>query len=379
MSHKFIGEYSKVALCAVITFALQCVSCSVGGKGGGSDRSPAETGPTPGATPTPAPNPNNYPPPSIIKEEAGFFVEVLGEAKDRLNMHQDLTTFDEPCRINGTEKIINCYVEGEEATFFTQSFSLHYHAPPSLCTYIVTDPFYFVNRKTKWQTTTIDVSIDKFGIAGVDSDSDGDVDSDFGCYTNGNEPTCCIGKYFETSRTWLKDINAYSTTSVRTVDRSAAACLGGPATKTQPISLRGFPQATFEFIQGVGTSKEYNIESTASHGIPPAWNLNFYDKADHGGTLPEAFSANIGLTDNIGNPYYSFICTDSAFEVIAQINITLREWNTKAAYDARKTAPTAHDEVGAEPDPFSSHDKNDWNDWKDFEAATIKFPGLEYK
>ena len=129
-------------------------SCSKAG--GGPPPAPGPTTPEP-TKPSIDPTketPTN-PPVGKIDEAAGFFVEVLGEGRASFNMHKNLETFDEPCKLGASDKIIDCYVEGTEAAFYERPMSLHFHVPSTMCTYMVASPFYFVNRKTKLQTATI--------------------------------------------------------------------------------------------------------------------------------------------------------------------------------------------------------------------------------
>ena len=360
-------------------------SCSKAG--GGPPPAPGPTTPEP-TKPSIDPTketPTN-PPVGKIDEAAGFFVEVLGEGRASFNMHKNLETFDEPCKLGASDKTIDCYVEGTEAAFYERPMSLHFHVPSTMCTYMVASPFYFVNRKTKLQTATIVKYTDKNGAFGSAVDGAGLITStDFGCYTDGTNPVCCVGEYAETTMSWdaAAAVPGWAPPATATVKRPLSACLGGPATQIVNGGLLGLPPDIVHFVSGVGFSGEYPIPTPILHEVGNAWITNSFIPAEHAGAMPAAFKNNIdirnGETYDVGHPYYTFTCKDAAWETLFEVNVQLREWNTLAAYDARKTSPTAHSGLGTEPDPFPKEPKNDFRDWLDLEVATITYPGYTYK
>ena len=368
---------TKSPLCFLIMFLAQslAIGCSSGGGGSGTKKT---------VVPTEQIDPDTgNPPVGTIKDDAGFFVEILGEDRALFNMHKGLNTFEEPCKILPGE-IVDCYVEAEEASFYTRDFSLHYHVPSDMCTYLETSPFYFINRKTKFVQGSMNVFVDKNGTIGAsDTNFDGVVDSNFDCDVADGIPLCCVGKYLENTYKWDLAQNAYAPATSATVDRKINACLGGPAMLTQPLTDFGLPMPTVQNVKETGISDEYKLSPIIGHlGGTVAWNVNYFDPAQHGNGPPTAFSHNIagGATSLVvGNPYYSFTCYDSAWENIAEVRIQLRDWNTKAAYSDRATNPTNHDEVGYESTPFGSQRKNDFDDWYDLETESITYPAYKYK
>ena len=351
---------------------LGLFSCSNSGKtgGGGGTKKPDETTTT-----------TNTPEVGKVEDSAGFFVEITGDGKSLFNIHKGKDTFDEPCKINLGE-IVDCYVDAEEMTFFAHDFALHYHVPSTMCSYVGIDPFYFINHETKFQTTSLNVFIGSNGAIGVDSNTDGVIDSSLGCYTSEGQATCCVGSYVENRYIWNAESGAYDTPTSNKVTRTLGSCIGGPATKSQPTSALGKPLGTFKWVNGKGISEEYKIESPSKHRVDNAWITNYFNTADNAGSLPVAFYNDIDPTagtNYLGHPYYTIACLDSADEVLAMVNIQLREWNTKAAYDARKTTPTNHDESGFEATPFGVFPKNDYVDWLDIVNSSFDYPGFEYK
>ena len=357
-----------ITICTLHIFAQACSSSSGSGS---SKKTPTTSNPVNPETGNPSVG--------TVTDDAGFFVEVLGDHRTLFNMHKDLGTFDAPCKINAGE-VIDCYVEAEEATFWAHDFSLHYHVPSDMCTYVTVNPFYFVNQQTKLITTSQEVYFGSNGQIGVDSNRDGTIDSPLGCYTHEGEATCCVGEFVETVYKWDSLANAYQDPATTQVDRKIDKCLAGPAMKTQTLNAFGEPNASVLYVEGKGISDEYKISATLGH-TSPSWTVNYFNPVQHSNGPPTAFYEDIAAgsaTLMVGNPYYTVTCYDSAWENVAEVRIQLREWNTKSAYNNRTSAPTNHDETGMESSPFGTKPKNDFMDWYDYESANIIHPALPY-
>jgi hypothetical protein len=352
---------------------LLVFGCSSGGSATGTKK------PTEAQTPI-DPETGN-PPVGTVKDDSGFFIEVLGDNRAFFNMHKGLNTFEEPCKIVAGE-VVDCYVEAEEASFFIHDFTLHYHVPSSLCTYVEVSPFYFINRQTRFIPVSLNVFVDRNGNIGTDSNTDGVIDSSLNCAVKSGSPVCCVGKYIQTTYKWDLASNSYSEPTSVEVDRTLAQCLGGPATLTQSANAFGLPISTVQYVKDKGISDEYKVSPLIGHtGSQVAWNVNYFNPAQHGNAPPVAFNYDISNGDGlyIGNPYYRFTCYDSAWENIAEARIQLRDWNTKAAYNDRATNPSNHDETGYESSPFGTKPKNDFEDWYDFQTRSITYPDIDYK
>ncbi len=318
-----------------------------------------------------------------VDDKAGFFVQLISDrdVRTKFNLHKGLSTFDEPCK-GDLGQVTDCYVDAEELTLSTIGFSFHYHVPKSMCSFVVFEPFYFVNRLSK-RTSSLTRFIDKTGTVGIDTNTDGIVDStDFGCYSPGGTPECCIGEYPQTTFIWDPAINKYGAPVTEHVNRTLGKCLGGPATTTQSKDAMGVPLATTSFVKNKGISAAYSFEPLAVHGVGTGWISNFFDPTQHGGKEPTAFNYDIDPSGNVeayGNPYYRVSCQDSAGETLAEIRLQIREWNTAVKYEARRSEPGAYDETGIEGDPWSVDSKNDFMDWFDFEKAGIIYPGYDFQ
>lgn len=359
--------------CAMISVSLSLLLSACGKKSSSEDKpiDPVPQTPAPSIDPT-----TKLPNPGTIVDEAGFFVAVVGDTKDFFSIHKGQATFSEPCKINLGESV-DCYIEGEEHNLYDKDIVFQYHVPRTMCSYVQIEPFYFVNRRTKLQTSQLVTYTDRNGSFGSTINGSNNVtSSDFGCYMTGITPTCCVGEYVQVDNKWDTATNAFTSSAI-TVKRTMEACLGGPGTITQPKNWWGMPVPTYKFVAGEGASEKYTLERGAAKLQGSGWKANFFDPADHSGTTPTAMrfdinSANPSSPFVVGQPYYTINCRDAGYEVLAQARIIVREWNTVSAYANRQAAPGGHDDVGVESNPFSFDDKNDHVDWKDIGSS---FPG----
>jgi hypothetical protein len=372
-----------ISLCLVLpTIISACGQSGSSSGGGGSGGTPTK--------PSQQNTPEN-PAPGTVSDSAGFFVALRGDYAELFSIHKGETAFSEKCEAKAGEKIF-CNVEGEEQRFAAHDVSLHYHVPKNMCEYIGVMPYYFVNRRSKLQTSTLHTYLDKNGDFGsaIDNTTDLVTNTDFGCHLSEElKPICCLGKYNIVSHTWSKEENGFllATTGV---NHTAEQCLGGPAVDSQPKTALGIPTGTYYYIPGEGRSATYDLKGTdsivsARHSI--VWNVNHFNPSDHTAPpavdgIPNAMNYDIDAgpgTIRIGHPYYTFTCYDAAWEIKAQINVLLRDWDTKAGYEARATSPTGYRDTGMEDSPFGNKPKNDnWN-WKDIEDQFTgdKLPDFE--
>ena len=148
-------------------------------------------------------------------------------------------------------------------------------------------------------------------------------------------------------------------------------CLGGPATETHPKDTSNVPVAILSFVEGTGLNELYEIKSPISKGFRSlAFFANFFDPADHVGGAPIGLTATTAVSPE---PLYAWQCLDRADDVVAEINLYVREWNTKDMFDNRVANPTGYDDSGPEDNPFGPvNQKNDRADWKEWAGS---YPG----
>ena len=77
---------------------------------------------------------------------------------------------------------------------------------------------------------------------------------------------------------------------------------------------------------------------------------SYYDAADHDGGKPA------GLAGRWAEESYHVVCADRGFEWLAHLNLTVREWNEQAVYEARGDP----DATGSEPAGGPLDDFADW-------------------
>lgn len=370
-----------ISLPVVISACGQSGSTSGGGgNNGGSGGKPEQNTP-------------ENPAPGTVSDVAGFIVKLTGEASSLFSIHKDESTFSEKCEAKLGEKV-TCVVDSSEEHFTMQDFNLHYHVPKSMCDYLTVRPYYFVNHKTKWQTSTLHTYVDRNGVFGIDGNNSGVIGDDpsdsidIGCYAEKNEPVCCVGKYNWVKHSWNPEAlpsAGYQIAEPVEVNNTMHKCVGGIATKTQPLSSFGVPIGSKYYVAENGRSEVYEIKGTDNTLIGQAgivWNVNYFNAANHPATggIPNALNYDIDPSAGVfrfGHPYYSFTCYDDGWEAKAEINVMLRDWNTKAAYENRVNAPNAYHETGFETTPFGTKPINDNFNWQDIEDPANGF-GSEY-
>jgi hypothetical protein len=241
------------------------------------------------------------------------------------------------------------------------------------------EPFYFVNRKTKYFTPAdnLTVYVDKNGAIGKHYETvNNTIDQALDCYSEGKDATCCVGKYTETFSSYDTTTSSWTKPERSVVTRSLSSCLGGPASISEDRDTLGFIVPKFQAVEATGTTADYKIPGTWKQQTGIAWSANYFEAADHAGGIPSVFNYSAGNGVTLGNAYYTLSCFDRAWDLNSQIRIQLRDWNTKTDYEARRTAPTIHDRVGNEPSPYGSKPINDLLDWKDLEGAGILIPNF---
>ncbi len=330
------------------------------------------------------------PPPAQGDEEAGFSVALKYYAADgeddttfayrksymRQLLHKGASTFDETCKAEVGEDI-ECILESDEEDLYHYGAGFEFNVPPDMCEYIYQVPYLYYGLSAGNGVGTI--TVDTVGAqTGSDANSDGDL-ADAGeltdptvCqYDHGPDyPNCCGGTYTRINRTW--NGASYDLESVTTGNAwggKTSNCIDGPAQKLGdwPKDKNGTARVRALWTYGVGSKLTYQIYApiSSASGGPRGNNIfaaSWYDPADHGATTPTAMISG----DSIA-------CMDRDGELIARIRLSVREWNTKIAFEAMTDSPDDHSLTGAEDSPFGTFPLNDWNDWKDVGSG---FPGL---
>ena len=323
-------------------------------------------------------DPGNNPTPGVVDDGAGFYVRYVTNTKYFYDLHKDATGFGTACSAVANESV-QCFMEAPELDMNFNGVTLQFNVPSSMCTYLRFSPYYFIRYAVAAAPTFVNVDTVANGSICGDTNSNGVCDVgevDERCaydYTGNDGPNCCEGGYTKVTRAWDASLPGYGA-PVTTEEKwggKVGNCLSGPATKTQEKTESNIPKPDLYFIDGTGLNKTYVIDAPTTLNFGTNTYLaNYFDPLDHGGGAPAGLTATSAVTPQ---PLYVWQCLDRAEDVVAEIELQIREWNTKAAFDARVSAPTGYDAAGPEDSPFNgSNVKNDRADWADFDAL---FPG----
>jgi hypothetical protein len=255
-------------------------------------------------------------------------------------------------------------VDTEELDLFHSGVTLQHNVPSDMCYYLSRIPYYYEKFQMGSGPGFVRLDTDQNGNVGEDTNSDGVVDQPVATcqydYASQNGPNCCLGTFTRVTRAWNATNLNYDVVDVTPNigwGGVPGECLGGAATKNWPKTPDGWPYRVYTHIDGEGVNDVWSVEAPIKfHAASNVFVANWFDPVDHlgGPPLPAI------------EPYYNFACLDRAHEVIAEINVMVREWNTMRDFEARVDFPTKHSEVGFEDPPFNLLPKNDFWDWKEF-------------
>lgn len=401
-------ETKRTLWLITLAVALVIYGCGspVGGGGKFSYTGDGVAGGSSGGTP---------PPPSgggsgSVVNSAGFFLSVttsginytLHKASTAYGTDIAVDNFTTECKIpdgtTGAAADITCMLEIEELDLYFNSLSFQIHVPSDMCTYLFESPYDFFYMEPGvgpalvsydvWEDGTIhnQISADSTGVAlcPYDYSKDPSVQG----------PNCCEGTHTTLVRTETANgtpgdgpFTSSITTGVSWGGKGAY-CLTGPAMHSQDKNAQGYPMRTITYIEGVGYNKLYTVPAAIDTAIANGniqltsnlWAANFFKPSEHATVIDATAAltgplslANPNTASGTGvsftpQPTYSWACTNRAQEILARIQLLVREWNT-------------HDITsGGDPDVFGNETTypfeplNDRWDWKDVEAGGPRYP-----
>jgi hypothetical protein len=100
------------------------------------------------------------------------------------------------------------------------------------------------------------------------------------------------------------------------------------------------------------------------YGLPNAVYANYFKPEEHQGGIPAAYEG------KYSTPYYDIKCLDDADEIIAHIELMVREWNEEAEFDVDGDPDT----IGLEPGWNTPI--NDLDDWADLAPGEEGYPRI---
>jgi len=306
--------------------------------------------------------------------------------------------FSTECRIQSTatgdDRDLFCIAEVEELDLYFSQFTMQFHVPPSMCSYIAVMPYHFyafepgngptlTSHQEYANGTIVDVTDTLDGVPQCTYDySMGD----------GTGPNCCLGEYTRVVTRF--DADGVPTTDITTGvswGGKLANCLAGPAMTNMWNGYRStetnLPKYRVESVSGVGFNSSITLPAAINSragGITVSSSVfaaNFYNPLQHvggPGSVPAGedirrpvalrLPANVTATNYFPQDSYILDCLDRAEEVSARIRVMIREWNTAPIVQGGD--PDFDDGSG---DPgFPGEPLNDRLDWLDFGAT---YPG----
>ena len=321
-------------------------------------------------------------------EATGFWVNV----RSTLFPSYANTTagWDNPCFISATETTpqrMECIVDMLEGDLYMYSVGLQFNAPPNLCTHVTVSPSWHWNFSPGKGPKRIELEQNVTAcMSTLEDDSVVACNLNPEVYISDNKPlciydhsmggqvqapNCCFGSYDLIVETDTDDDG----TPDETVSffgqewndpEGVKECLGGSVLSTSNWDIftkSGYPASK---IYGVGLPGDDNLGLNDQITLQAnaqdlrtnfTYQANFYTETgnphNHSGyvsattsNLPYAFTPiddldgspfdtfSRGVSLRSGSPTYKFACLDGAFEVLHEIHVYIREWNTLAAFMA---------------------------------------------
>lgn len=356
-----------------------------------------------------------------VVQEDSFYVRLYDEAKFSYYMSK-MGDFKTPCSIaNGkTGQVLDCVLDMNELDIYYHGMSLQYNVPSTMCNYVKFSTYWYYNYEVGTGPTTITSTQTKDKEGNVLSSSC-TMDGDPGCggleasydavndqatcvydHSSTGGPNCCFGNYTKTVSITTDTGSPVVTTTKGTWGGDFQACIGGAAkTNWDLFTKSGYPAAALYFTPEKGLNQKYDVtapiksfNSGANFTI-----ANFYTPSKHShssyNTSPSTSSSlpyivaplddRSGDAIGSGSPAYTWSCLDKNDEVINQIRLYVREWNTYKEFVKYGTTqgasgdPDVAGEEGTDCDYYSSDVCNDYVDLDDNTAATYDAstkPGL---
>lgn len=257
----------------------------------------------------------------------------------------------------------DCTLDIRELDLYGGGLDFDFSVPDNLCEFVVWRHYMYEDWEVGIGPTTVKITLDAEGeIVAEENAFNGEPFCTYDYSTAfADGPNCCLGSYqvelWSEGGTEADEISppvAWGGTPADCYD--GAAFIDPEATFTED----GWPQGRIVFVDRDDFEKRFHWDALS--GQPYVGNValaNFVDPADHGGGLPA------GLRGFEAQPYYLFQCYDHAEELLAEIRLVVREWNTQAEFDKILADPPDAsgdpDAVGTEP--VSGHPLDDRSDW----------------
>lgn len=317
-----------------------------------------------------------------VVQEDSFYVRLYDEGKFPYYMSK-LGDFNTKCAINKgvSAQSLDCVLDMNELDLYFHGMSFQYNVPSGLCSYVEFRTYWYYNFEVGYGPTSI-VKNESQDAAGIVTGSSCTIDGVAGCsgteavygtegprckydYTATGGPNCCVGSYSLTNNTTTPS-GTTSTTSILGWGGNIGNCIGGAGkTSWTKYSKEGYPRSQIYHTPAKGLNERYDvkgpIDSTNVGSNFPNSNYFTASKHTHSGYFESRVSSLPYIVDPIddrngtplysGNPAYTWSCLDRNDELVNQIRVYVREWNTNkefVKYGTSKGASGDPDIAGVE-------------------------------
>jgi hypothetical protein len=344
-----------------------------------------------------------------------FYVRVYENGKFPHFM-SELGDFSSACEISAATKgsSLDCLVDIPELDLYFGGITFQYNFPASMCAYSLIKPYWYYNFETGTGPSTASVTVTT--VAGVVTGTACVIDGVAGCtgleasYSsltqsfrcqydhslNPGYPNCCLGNYQYTN-TQIVDGVPSSTSTPSAWGGDAKTCIGGAGKSNwEHYTKDGYPVGRLEYIEGKGANDKYEVTAPiklANDGliVSVANYYKPYDAASTNGNHRHTGYVDARSTDlpymvdpvddrsgstlakyQRGQPSYLFQCLDRNREVINQIQVYVREWNTYEQFLLYGTS------MGVSGDPDTTGDEGVDCDYQTGAGNCDDFTDLDY-
>ena len=250
---------------------------------------------------------------------------------------------------------IDCTMDMDELDLFFQGLAFDFTVPADTCDYAVWHHYQYEAWEVGQGPTVVSVTTDANGnVVSEKNAVNGQPYCQYDYSAGGTgDPNCCLGNYV------MYTTNASGVTSVSLSTSwggRASTCYAGAAFDDPEavFDLDGWPVSTFVPLTNQGNfAKRFQFDGLSSKYSTNVNLANYYEPADHDGTMPAGFTGDYVV------PNYVFLCYDHAEELLGEIDLSVQEWNEQDQLMADGTGDP--NTVGTEPiTGLPLDDREDW-------------------
>ena len=306
----------------------------------------------------------------VVAVPAGAF--GLAEATDvTYDTRIRITDTDNPCEVfpdgtTGGYEGIDCTLDIAELDLFGAGLDFDLFVPAGGCQYVVYRHYMYEAWEIGVGPVSVTREIDANGnILSETNSVDGDPTCEFDySKQHPDAPNCCTGVYTVTVTN--TDTSQVTTSETRYWGGNPADCYNGAAyiDPEATFTENGWPTGKIVNTAGDAWNKRFHWDLLADKFFGNVPLANYYDPAEHSGTMPA------GLAGIFAVPTYNFYCYDHAEELLAEIRLTVKEWNEEVEFYADGDPDT----TGVEA--LSGTPINDRADWADATPDSVSFIGF---